>query len=394
MLQLFVRVVRQRAGVYGRMALPHGVDRTASVCDRSSKTSWRADSLEFARHILTWRTQMDFPERHSFTIQEQIDRLVENGVIFEKCSLEDAAEYLNDCTYYFKIKAFDKSFVKLPNGKYANLDFALLRDLASVDHRLRMLLFELTADIEHAVRIRFNQILMGSDDRGYEFLANSDYTNKAGHLSNPHESVYNKAMVNKYKKKPPLWVFWEASTMRELFDCYKKFLDSQKLVDPARNLLESVRRLRNAAAHHNCLLIPRSEPTKPTKDIATYLPVLMGDDLGGLTQIRNTYHKDTLVNDLCCLVIAHSMLVLSPRARKRAREGIGKFRERMNRNASWYTEDCTVARSLTRQRIALNALLQSYERFAEQVGNDSERYERLLILPHKPRKRRGTRSGK
>ena len=88
------------------------------------------------------------------TVSQQIEHLKSKGVTFELCSEEEAAEYLSERTYFFKIAAYRILFEKRVggprDGQYANLDFGHLRALASLDRDLRYALLPLTLDVEHA----------------------------------------------------------------------------------------------------------------------------------------------------------------------------------------------------------------------------------------------------
>lgn len=92
------------------------------------------------------------------TVEQQIEHLKSKGVTFELCSEEDAAEYLSERTYFFKVAAYRSLFEKRVggprDGQYIDLDFGHLRALASLDRDLRYALLPLTLDVEHAARTK------------------------------------------------------------------------------------------------------------------------------------------------------------------------------------------------------------------------------------------------
>ena len=94
--------------------------------------------------------------RIALNTKEQCDLLESHGVEFKLCSKAEAESFLRNNTYFFKIKAFDKNFKRDQQGNYSKLDFAYLKDISTIDFKLRMLILRMTGDIEHALRIRFN----------------------------------------------------------------------------------------------------------------------------------------------------------------------------------------------------------------------------------------------
>ena len=82
---------------------------------------------------------------------EQIQHLLSKGVKFHLISQQDAEQYLIKNNNYFKLRAYRKNYDKyvggIHDGKYINLDFAMLKDLAILDMRLRYTLLQLTLDV-------------------------------------------------------------------------------------------------------------------------------------------------------------------------------------------------------------------------------------------------------
>lgn len=64
--------------------------------------------------------------RKKLTVNEQIEHMKSKGIQFNIISEKDAENYLNENTYYFKLKAYAKMFEKYktgPNvGRYVNLN--------------------------------------------------------------------------------------------------------------------------------------------------------------------------------------------------------------------------------------------------------------------------------
>ena len=77
------------------------------------------------------------------------------GITFDHCSEKDAVRFLQESTYFFKVKAFDKNYIAHPKtGHYYNLDFSYLMELSTLDMRLRRLILHATLDIEHFLKVQ------------------------------------------------------------------------------------------------------------------------------------------------------------------------------------------------------------------------------------------------
>ena len=72
------------------------------------------------------------------TPREQVEHSLSKGITFNDITESAAEEYLVENNNYFKLRAFRKNFSKsTKTGKYINLDFSYLIDLACIDNRLR-----------------------------------------------------------------------------------------------------------------------------------------------------------------------------------------------------------------------------------------------------------------
>jgi hypothetical protein len=109
-------------------------------------------------------------------VSEQIALLKDNGISFTGISEKDAANYLYDKTFLFKLKAFDKNFDKYQDaqdsrfGTYIDLDFAYLVELAELDRNLRFFVIHAALDIEHYLKVHLNKALMDSNVDAYKIV--------------------------------------------------------------------------------------------------------------------------------------------------------------------------------------------------------------------------------
>ena len=116
-------------------------------------------------------------KRAFLTPKEQIKHCEEKGVQFNKISKSKAIMYLEDNNNYFKLRAFRKNYVKDLNlGKYTNLDFADLVDLAIIDNRLRRILLEMSLSIEHFSKVHLLKVLQETGEDGYAII--QDYVSQ------------------------------------------------------------------------------------------------------------------------------------------------------------------------------------------------------------------------
>lgn len=69
--------------------------------------------------------------KSKYSVDEQLKNLEDKNVQFNIISKEEAREYLQCNTYYFKLKSYEKSFeYNVSKNQYINLEFAYLVELA------------------------------------------------------------------------------------------------------------------------------------------------------------------------------------------------------------------------------------------------------------------------
>ena len=93
------------------------------------------------------------------SVAQQIEHMKSKGIGFTIIGEAEAAEYLSNNTYYFKLRAYAKNYDKYKAtekiGQYVNLEFAYLKDLAIIDMHLRHYILKTSVDLEHTVKTRF-----------------------------------------------------------------------------------------------------------------------------------------------------------------------------------------------------------------------------------------------
>ncbi|NMM95076.1 Abi family protein [Bifidobacterium oedipodis] len=342
------------------------------------------------------------PRRRAMTADEQCDVMARHGITFQQCSREAAKQFLQDNTYFFKLKAFDKNFQRDADGQYQNLDFAYLRDLSTIDFELRILILRMTGDIEHALRVRFNNLISRVDEDGYQVIRDYEQDQMAFYESqgkhyNPEsvyqKSVYTKGMIDKYLVDKPIWLFWETCSLNSLIHCYRSFLKHRQFQDITYSLLYGVRLLRNAASHHNCLLLPPSEQIKPTRDLNELLKLLLNGKTEFVEQTLHLAETDALIHDFSCVLLAHCNLVKSSAMRAHITRQIENFCDRMKLHEDWYRNPSSGCNHLIEQMDAMQLLMSCVVELNQKRGNESlpEAQMPLLRQPYRRPVRHGRR---
>lgn len=110
-------------------------------------------------------------------ISELVPHLKKKNVKFEKISEQEAEDYLKNNNNYYNLTSYKHNFLKYPSpageyeGLYQDLDFAYLKDMAIIDHRVRLLFFKIIIDIEHYLKIRILNLIENiEEENGYSKL--------------------------------------------------------------------------------------------------------------------------------------------------------------------------------------------------------------------------------
>lgn len=329
-------------------------------------------------------------------VDRQIQVLRSHDVRFEECSEQEARTHLSEKTYFFKLKAFDKKFGRNAEGNYAHLDFAYLRDVASIDFLIRRLVLQLTTDVEHALKVRFNSLLMRrTSEDGYTLVSDFEQSqreyyrsrNKGYDLSSSFKkSAYTMAIIEKYGGKPPAWLLWETCSMNEVNAFYRFFLRRAGYRDTVFALLDGVRILRNAAAHNNCLLTAPAYEINRTEVLERCLDELLaGGDGERRHAVVRLASSDPLVHDFACVICSHINLVASNSIADQARSAATRLSERIGEHMDWYRDERNECGYLCAQLDAVRALLEAFASFDRTTGHG------VLTAPPRQQKHRRNR---
>lgn len=217
--------------------------------------------------------------RPMMKISDLVPYLKQKNIKFEKISESDAEKYLRDNNNYYNVTSYKHNFLKYPSpagekeGLYQDLDFAYLKDMSIIDHRLRLILFKMIIDIEHYLKIRILNIIETIDEEdGYRIVNmfldkdfNDEKFPKRVHTSifkkvgsDYYNKIFSKYDIDKDKKLEniPVWEFLEIITFGELVNFYELFAKEYELKEEIKNIfiLREIGKLRNAVAHNSCVL--------------------------------------------------------------------------------------------------------------------------------------------
>lgn len=296
------------------------------------------------------------------TAEQQVAHLEVEGVRFEMADRFEAESYLKTNNNFFRINQFKKGFPRycggLHDGEYIHLDFAMLKNLAIIDYEFRQVLLLITMDVEHFAKIKLLSYLEKKGEDGYsivaDFLASRDRVGKDGAtVTNPvkveidraKEGCYTDAFVDGYPGYEfPVWVFVELIP----FGVFNQFLffvankhDDKKLRS-AFYRLQSVKSLRNACGHNNCVLddLKSGEPKYQVgHEVKNALRAVGFSD----PTLRTKMSNDRLQQISTVLYMHHRMASSGVIAAKG--EQLRHITDRMYRNIDYYEKNDVVRSS-------------------------------------------------
>lgn len=284
-----------------------------------------------------------------------IEHMKNKGIKFNIMSEEDAQHYLEENVNFYKLYAYRKNFPKHPDGqsigKYINLDFAMLKDLSIIDMRLRYLFIQMTLDVEHFAKIKLLKALESSNDNGYDTLneyfehlkssgeanseKNSRYNKLRSEIENKKNNPYCGEMINKYIDNFPVWVFVEIITLGTFCDflkfCSTKYNDKQ--LKNIYYLLLTIKDLRNASAHSNCIINSLGKNDKLYNPDYNMCRILSEYKAQARNQLSNEHMRQIIT-----LLYTHSIIVTSKGVKEHTKNMISDVIERMYLNESYYKD--------------------------------------------------------
>lgn len=258
------------------------------------------------------------PIKPKLTFADQINYMKNiKGIAFNHITETDAQSYLERNNYYFRIKSYAKNYAKDSNDKYQFLDFAYLKELSRLDADLRRVVLQISIDLEHYAKVKLiEDASKNPHEDGYTTIADflSKYTTIKDRIIRDANSStsYCSPMIQKYHADLAIWNIVEILTFHEfhkLYDFYYQKHNGKKEV--LSSFLYSIRLMRNATAHNNCLLHTITKPlaqvtiTSPlANEVYRILKITGYANKAKRDNIKKLYLSNRIVHDLLSVIYA------------------------------------------------------------------------------------------
>ena len=244
------------------------------------------------------------------TSDELISHMKIKGIKFNIVKEEDAKIFLQNNNYYMKLASYRANYDKhKSNGEYINLDFAYLQELSTIDMHLRYLILQMCLDVEHALKTRLlKDIEDNPEEDGYEITRRfiTKYERSCQNIQKHKSSEYCRELIEKYYPYFPAWVFVELISFGDMVKLYEYYSERYPGRLKDSELLYSIRDLRNATAHSNCLINKLQRGTnKPSVKIIKFVSNI--DGIG--TSMRKNKLSNKFLYDFISLLYVYNEFI-------------------------------------------------------------------------------------
>ena len=251
------------------------------------------------------------------------------GITFNLKSEEEASVFLAKHNYFFRLKQYADFGEKTKSGKFTNVDFGQMVELSTVDMFLRKLILKMTLDFEHYLKVKIiNDSQENPSDDGYTVVENFLEThNRVRHLIenlNNSTNFYNRQVFDKYKEKTSVWSIVEMLGFSDFIDFYAHYYQYFHLKCEYTPHFDSVRRLRNAAAHNTCMISNLKPQSWFKSDIEINFE-LLGANLEVGNGVISSCLKVPVLNDFAVMLSNYVKLISSPKIKEKTLEEMQEF---------------------------------------------------------------------
>lgn len=292
----------------------------------------------------------------------------EKGITFSYMDTVEAEAYLSDRNNYLRTASYRKNYDKHKTGdnegKYIQLDFAYLVELSRLDMYLRSHLLQMCIDIEHALKVAvISDIENIAPQDAYTIVDNFlvESPDVISNISKKVDSVFTGDLIKKYfdlcyvfdnngnmrteilQADCPVWVLVEVLAFKD----FLRFIQFYTNLYPSGisvnyKLLNTVRNLRNACAHNNCILASlRTRTTQPAPDVSrrvAKIPTVAKEERKNKLSCRPLF-------EIVCLLMEYEHWVSEPLKKKRL-EALKKFAHgRMVSHAGFFASNQIISTS-------------------------------------------------
>jgi DNA-binding transcriptional regulator YhcF (GntR family) len=314
-----------------------------------------------------------------FSITDQIKYARFKGIEISESDESIVQDILLNRTYYFKVTAYRKNFEKDINGKYIDLSFVKLADLAKIDMYLRMILSRMIFEFEHSLKtLIISSITNSLTEDGYKIVEDYDMymqnkfidsQRKKGNTKTNEEilSEYTQAsekildkvkgkfgydfdFYNHHHDKISIWALLEVMTLGNLERFITFYFEEEHFgylgLKTAQKLLKYVTNVRNASAHSRPLIYNIVEPYqfgRADSNLKKRRPVIQ------LTQFATNAGLDSeliaraltnmKMNDIVATIYLHEKYVQTQKLKTTNFEALSDLLDRIKVNGKMYEKN-------------------------------------------------------
>ena len=293
--------------------------------------------------------------KRKLNVDEQIQDMKDKGIAFNIVNEADAAKFLKYRNYYFKLKAYTKNYdiyrATAKAGQFINLEFAYLQEISTIDMHFRKLIIDLSLDVEHALKVKLlNDLVRNDEEDGYQvvqaFFDADTHGGRIQRVSDKADKSFISDLVKNHldnDKDYALWGIVEILSFGDFIDLYELYYQWYPSAEETYvSFLWSIKFIRNAAAHNNCLLNslkkPYSRKFVKTKELVSLFTKIKID-----SETRNNWLDNPVIHDFLALVYVYVSVIKSDSMRKRGIERIRDlFEGRMKRHPEYFEKNNTL----------------------------------------------------
>ncbi len=300
-------------------------------------------------------------------ISDQIEHLEKKGIRFEIMGKEQAAEYLSYGNNYFKVASYRKNYPKHPGGKnegkYIDLDFAYLVDLAIIDMRLRYRIVHMALDIEHHAKLKILREVEKAGEDGYlivrDFIDSIGDTQRdilKGEINRNRNNIYCGDIISKYDGHYPVWAFLEIVPFGRMLSfynfCSSRFESKEMSFD--YYVLRTCREIRNASAHSNCILndLKSNNTSRKTAKSVTHTLSRIDDLRPNFRVLRMSNSR---IQQIVTLFYVYKKIVESPGLLKYESKELHILADRMFEHNTYYLNNPIIMDSFVFLKIVIDS---------------------------------------
>lgn len=283
---------------------------------------------------------------------EMIEHMKSRGIKFNIISEEEAKIFLKESNYYMKLASYRTNYPKYSTGKrenqYINLEFAYLKELSTLDMHLRYIIMEMCLDIEHYIKVKLlGAIENNPDEDGYDvirrFIGHDNNTYILKKIKGHKSSEYCKNLIEKYYPYFPAWVFVELISFGDLAYLCAFYEENYGYEIVNSKFMNSVRDIRNASAHNNCLINRLFDQLDHGKQVDFEITNFVKEVSGIKSDTRGKNLNYRVTYNFITLIYVYNEVVTSKGARQyRYNELKDFFNNRARRNAEYFKSNSKI----------------------------------------------------